>query len=311
MNQLRNTMSAAVLGASAGLACAGDHAKIHLDAPGDTVVRRTDLGNDGPINPQAVLPDLLEISLMGWEPTNPSVDPYSGVKVDGDSANIMRIDMVFAGLLNPPGTIGLNGLPYDPFRYGPSPLMGFVELDIDRDDETGGQLGGAATLRYMANAARFGGRPEGSTGQRAAASADDYDANFFSDPQFERSGEDFSIIMCGCHDITILTQDGNTDGQFDLPDEFVKIFINDLTTGNEVAEFFNTPTATSKLFSHTITGDQFTFRFEFESPSSTNEGSHLIVQRGTVTAVPEPATLALFGAGLLGLGILRRRRKAA
>jgi len=102
-----------------------------------------------------------------------------------------------------------------------------------------------------------------------------------------------------------------TDGQFDLPDEFVKIFINDLTTGNEVAEFFNTPTATSKLFSHTITGDQFTFRFEFESPSSTNEGSHLIVQRGTVTAVPEPATLALFGAGLLGLGILRRRRKAA
>jgi len=99
-----------------------------------------------------------------------------------------------------------------------------------------------------------------------------------------------------------------TDGQFDLPGEFVKIFIDDFTTGNEVAEFFNTPLATSHVFSHSFTGDQFAFRFEFDSPS-TNEGSHLIVQPGTVSTVPEPATLALFGLGLVALGVARRRRK--
>lgn len=221
MSFVCQTISAVVLAASAGLASAGDHAKVHRDAPGDAVVRRTDGGNDGPINAQAVLPDLLEISLAGWSPTDPSVDPYSGMTIDAEDAHIVRIDMIFDGLINPPGTIGLNGLAYDPFRYGPSPLLGFAEFDIDNDDDTGGQLGGAATLRYMANAARFGGRPESSTGQRAAASADDYDANFFSDPQFERSGEDFSIVMCGCHNITIISEDGNADGQFDAGETWI------------------------------------------------------------------------------------------
>jgi hypothetical protein len=37
-------------------------------------------------------------------------------------------------------------------------------------------------------------------------------------------------------------------------------------------------------------------------------GSQII---GTVAPIPEPASLALFGAGLLGLGLMRRRRRAA
>lgn len=100
-----------------------------------------------------------------------------------------------------------------------------------------------------------------------------------------------------------------TDGQFDLPTEFVRIFIDDFTPGNHVAEFFNTPLATLYQFTHTITGSGFDYRFEFSSPS-TDFGSHLIVERGTVAAVqvPEPHTLALFAVGLLGLSIARRRR---
>jgi len=225
MKHARNLASVAVLAASAGLACADDIYKTYRDVPGDAVIRRTDLGNDGPINAQAVLPDLLEITISGWEPTNPSVDPFAGEMVTADGASIVRIDMVFAGLINPPGTIGLNGLPYDPFRYGPSPLMGFAEIDFDHDDDgddgTGGQLGGAATLRYLANVARFGGLPDDVISERAAVNADDYDASFSTDPQFERSGEDFSIVMCGCFDVTIISQDGNTDGLFDPGETWV------------------------------------------------------------------------------------------
>ena len=101
-----------------------------------------------------------------------------------------------------------------------------------------------------------------------------------------------------------------TDGQFAIPAEFVRIFIDDFTPGNHVGEFFNTPTSTLYQFSHMIMGNSFNYRFEFSS-TSTDFGSHLIVERGTVfTAAPEPGTLALFAVGLLGLSIARRRRTA-
>ena len=48
----------------------------------------------------------------------------------------------------------------------------------------------------------------------------------------------------------------------------------------------------------------------FADPSFQNvaaTGSQVI---GTAAAIPEPATLALFGAGLTGLGLMRRRRSA-
>jgi hypothetical protein len=41
-----------------------------------------------------------------------------------------------------------------------------------------------------------------------------------------------------------------------------------------------------------------------------NSGSTAATFTATVTAVPEPLTLALFGAGLAGLAVIRRRRKA-
>ncbi|MFG0326637.1 MAG: GC-type dockerin domain-anchored protein [Phycisphaerales bacterium JB037] len=200
--------------ASAGLAFpAFAQRSLYTDPVGDATLRRTDAGNNGPV--PAALPDLVRLVKTGWQSPSADTDPYTGSVVPGEHADLARIDLVFAGLVNPPGTLGLAGQPWDPFRFGTTPLLGFVEFDTDRDKDTGGQLGGGATLRYLANAARFGGRPYSSVGERAAESADDYDTDFFSAPQYERSGEDFAIVLCGCFETTIVSQSGNADGIFD------------------------------------------------------------------------------------------------
>lgn len=45
--------------------------------------------------------------------------------------------------------------------------------------------------------------------------------------------------------------------------------------------------------------------------STTNPGGTGVGSTGTGNGVPEPLTMSLFGAGLAGLGALRRRRKTA
>ena len=101
-----------------------------------------------------------------------------------------------------------------------------------------------------------------------------------------------------------------TDGQNNLPAEFVKIFINDLTAGSEVATFFNTPLNTLYIFTHVVTGTAFDYRFEFSSPSA-DFGAHLIVEAGTVSAIPLPAALPLFAGGLGLLGLIGWRCRAS
>jgi hypothetical protein len=195
---------------------------ILTDPPNDAVTRRTDpVVPGGIIDARTGRPDLIQLAIGGWRPStvNPATDPYTGAYVHSDSAEIFRLDVTFKGLLNPPGRL-FNG-PFNPFQFGYTPLLGFIEFDIDNDKDTGGELDGTATNRLLANVARFGARPQDSIGQRIATSAADYDFDFYSDPQFERSGEDFALVFCGCSNVTIVSQDGNNDGIFDPGETWV------------------------------------------------------------------------------------------
>lgn len=100
-----------------------------------------------------------------------------------------------------------------------------------------------------------------------------------------------------------------TDSQFNLPTEFVKVHIDNVL----VQTYFNSPLGTVYNFQHVFAGNQFAYRFDFSSPN-TNEGSHLVVGRGTVTSeVPEPSPWPVLCGVLAGCGIMdiRRRKRAA
>lgn len=189
-----------------------------LDPQGDNQPRYTDAGANGQI-PAGPLPDLISLEYSGWLPFDPVTDPYTGVVVDGENADIFRIELVFAGLVNPPHDQTSPGL----FRYGPMPLVGFVEFDIDGDEDTGGELGGEALSRPLAVAGRFGGVIEGSLAGRMALSDADLDQSFYTAPQYERSGQDFALVFCNCFATTIVSRGPNTDADevFEIGETFI------------------------------------------------------------------------------------------
>ncbi len=199
----------------------GQNPLVFSDPPDDAVIRRTDAGNDGPMHPSAVPPEMIELRVGAWEPNNPSSDPYTGAWDNDDQYDILRIDAVFAGLVNPPGTI-LGGQPFNPFRFGPTPLHGVVELDVDDRKDSGGECDSNAFFRYLANVARFGAMPNGSISNRAAQSEADLNLSFYSAPQIERSGAEFILTFCGCVSISVVSNGGDTSpATFDAGDTWI------------------------------------------------------------------------------------------
>ncbi len=216
----RTIVCLCVLLGGAGLVVAGDDPDM-VDPSGDAVARRTDAGADGVVNPASVLPDLVSVVLEGWLAPNPVADPYTGAPDPSDDPDLLRIEVRFAGLVNPPGTIGLGGHPFNPFEFGPSPVYGFVEIDVDDEIETGGELTPEALSRYMANVGRFGVGAVGSLDDRIVRRPGEADADFFSDPQFERSGAEFALSLCGCWSVSIIDEDGDLDGKFDAGEQWL------------------------------------------------------------------------------------------
>lgn len=203
------------------IAWSSDGDGVYTDAAGDAVIRRTDFGQDAPL-PMGFEPiDLLELRVEGWETSTPQTNPYNGESTGGD-ANLVRIQIRVAGLVAPPGPIGLDGSPYAPYLFGDRPLFGYIELDVDDQKNSGGEFMPLAKNRYLANVGRFGLSPLGSISDRMVRNAsEDLDSDFNSAPQFERTGGEFTLAMCGCFTPSIVSQDGNMDSNFDVGETWI------------------------------------------------------------------------------------------
>lgn len=163
----------------------------YVDGGGDAQLLRLDGAPALPLD--APLIDLVRYDIGAWTPNNPMDSLFRGQWTQAP-ADFFRLDLVFAGLVNPPGL----GFPANIFFYGDNPLLGFVEFDIDANVMTGGELIGPQ-FRYQGAAARFGGLPE------AARYADKMsldscpgsnDADISTGPYFpERSGEEFNLAF--------------------------------------------------------------------------------------------------------------------
>lgn len=212
-------ISAAALWPAAG-ALASDDPRVKNDPSGDAVIRRTDAGADGPIHPQAGLPDLLQLVFGGWNTSTPSSNPYNGRWIDPRDTNLFRIDLVFNGVVNPPGPLNLRGEGYDPYRYGLNPVYGYVEFDIDSERDTGGEIDNVRN-RPLGVVSRFGGTFNDSIGNRAAITALDFDGNLLTPPLVERSGEEVHLAFCSCANLTVNPINDPTPNTFDAGDTWI------------------------------------------------------------------------------------------
>lgn len=207
--RLAPPLLAAALWCAAGLASVAHAQTAEIGDPaGDAVVRRTDVGADGALNPASTLPDILSVRVMGEGGTPPRYD-------------VLRITVVLGGHVNPPGTIGTAAYASAPFQFGVSPVFGTFEFDVDNNINTGGEFGGPERSRYTAHVARFGEVPTGVLSARVARQGSHVDTVFATTPQIERSGADFAFTLCGCFPIAVVTRVGDLSPQtFDPGDDW-------------------------------------------------------------------------------------------
>jgi hypothetical protein len=274
---LRETVSAliAACGVAGGAFASGDNGGtsdgsrvVFTDAVGDATLRRTDPTLAAPL--PGALPDLVELTVGGWLSENASTDPYSGTWTTGASADLVRIDLIIGGLVNPPGTLS----PFNPAQFGSRPLIGFVEFDADNNRNTGGECDQVdARTRYLGNVARFGALPYGSLGGRAATNASEYTDGFQNGPEFELTGAEFALILCGCFNTTVVNRFSDaTPATFDAGETWIvrgRFFQRAGGYGGDASAMFGgtSPGAFDPLvnlrFSHDIPSDRTTVTLVF------------------------------------------------
>ena len=175
----------------------------------DAAPRRTD-SEAGQIPWGVCLPDLLVVRMGPWAPFDPLVDLYDGTYDEGGI--FACVELVFDGVVNPPGPTTTS---FDPTLYGLCPIYGFVELDIDDNVDTGGEME-APVFRYNANVARYAGMPVGPEFiNRIGTDGQESDLVYDSPPWIDRSGEDFHLVLSNEEIVSILEVEGDQDGVFD------------------------------------------------------------------------------------------------
>lgn len=182
-----------------------------FDPRGDAERRNTVPEPVDYVPPRNAVIDLLDITLGTWMPHAPRTDLFDGqFRPDG---LFVRIDLRLDGLVNPPGS--LDPFSFSPFAYGPRPVYGFVEIDVDRNVATGGEVH-FPQYRFLMNAARFGGLPTRQAFRdRVAAESAAVDNLFHTPPFVERHGEEFHLSLLGGQEWTITERSGNGDRRFE------------------------------------------------------------------------------------------------
>ena len=191
---------------SQGLMEDGDDYFFYTDQFYDRFVRPTSLSNPpGNILPGAIHPDILQYRIGAWYPFDPYGDLWQG-EYDSEWGDYLRLDILLKEFHNPPGPTG-GSAGFDPLRYGPNPVYGIVEFDMDHYVNTGGDLGneinpmGRPQDSFLSNAGRFGfrawGDPLYSQRQSMEWLHSDPFYNFFLQPYVKRSGNDYMWFIDG------------------------------------------------------------------------------------------------------------------
>lgn len=194
--------------------CGGNLPIASFDGDSDRAIRRTDAGGSTALDLATHrAPELIGLRISNWAPQHPPHSLYSGCW--GNGGPFVRVEVAFAGLLNPPGRVGLSTPAYAPFEYGPHPVSGFIEFDIDDNVNTGGDVGNPENM-YPGNIARFGGLPTNSALFDRIATLGENIGGFVGDvPLVERSGEDFHIALFGDLIDETTEIEGDGDGTFE------------------------------------------------------------------------------------------------